>query len=400
MLVKNPPRQKIKMEDNKRIRVLLVDDQPIIAEAVRRMVENQPDIEFFYCKNPLEALSIAAQVKPTVILQDLVMPDVDGLTLVKYFRANPATRELPLVVLSSNEDAATKFKAFENGANDYMVKFPHALEVLARIRYHSAAYTNYLERNRAMAELKKSRDALKNELEQAAQYVENLLPKKLDTAEFSADWIFKSSTELGGDCFGYGAIDAENFGMYLLDVCGHGVGAALLSVSVMNVLRSQSLPDVDFRKPAQVLDALNNAFPMERQNNMFFTLWYGVYNARERTITYASGGHPPALLVWQGGCAELSTRGMVVGGVPDTRYKEAVASVAAQARLYVFSDGVYEIEDAESGNVMGFADFKNKLVSLPQNSPKILPMFEYAVRKQNTDKFKDDYSMCEIAFKL
>ena len=187
--------------------------------------------------------------------------------------------------------------------------------------------------------------------------------------------------------------------MYLLDVCGHGVGAALLSVSVMNVLRSQSLPDVDFRKPAQVLDALNNAFPMERQNNMFFTLWYGVYNARERTITYASGGHPPALLFWQGGCAELSTHGMVVGGVPDTRYKEAVASVAPQARLYVFSDGVYEIEDAESGRVMGFADFKNKLESLPQTSPKILPMFEYAVKKQNSDKFKDDYSMCEIAFK-
>lgn len=382
------------------IRVLLVDDQPIIAAAVRKMVENEPDIEFFYCQNPLEALSKAAEIKPTVILQDLVMPDVDGLTLVKYFRANPATRDLPLIVLSSNEDAQTKFKAFENGANDYMVKFPHKLEVLARLRYHSAGYIHLLERDRAMAELKKSRDALKNELEQAAQYVESLLPAKIDTPEIRADWIFKSSTELGGDCFGYGNIDAENFAMYLIDVCGHGVGAALLSVSAMNVLRSQSLAGVDFRHPLQVLDALNSAFLMERQNNMFFTIWYGVYNIRQRKIRYASGGHPPAILISGGESSELTTRGMVVGGIEGTRYKEAVAAVPKNSKLYIFSDGVYEIDDAKTGGVMSFSEFRDKLGQpISTGESKIAQMFEYAAKKQNSTQFQDDYSMCEITFK-
>src|SRR5215203_7255209 len=82
------------------ITVLLIDDQMIIAEAVKRMLSDQTDIAFHYCSDPSKALKMASEVKPTVILQDLVMPEVDGLLLVKYFRANPATRDVPIIVLS------------------------------------------------------------------------------------------------------------------------------------------------------------------------------------------------------------------------------------------------------------------------------------------------------------
>lgn len=73
--------------------------------------------------------------------------------------------------------------------------------------------------------------------------------------------------------------------------------AAALSVSVMNALRSQSLPDTDSKDPEQVLVSLNAAFPGEENNDMFFTIWYGVYKKSTRELTYASGGHPPALLI-------------------------------------------------------------------------------------------------------
>ena len=383
------------------VKVLLVDDQPIIAEAIRRMLEGEKDVSFFYCQNPLEALKTAAEVKPTVILQDLVMPDVDGLMLVKYFRANSATKDMPLVVLSSKEDADTKYRAFQNGANDYMVKLPDKLEVIARIRYHSAAYNNLCQKNLAMRKLQESQAALKQELEQAEQYVENLLPKRLDDDIVKTDWIFKSSNELGGDCFGYNRMDAENFCVYLLDVCGHGVGAALLSVSVVNVLRSQSLPEVDFKKPSQVLGALNNAFDMEKQNGMYFTLWYGVYNAAEKTLTFASGGHPPAILVSADGAArELSTGGMVIGGMPDMKFSEKTVDARAGDKLYVFSDGVYEVENAETKEMEDFDDFKARLVSnTVAGGHKLRGMFEYAAQLQNSEQFKDDYSMCEISLK-
>ncbi len=384
------------------IRVLLVDDQPIIAEAIRRMLESESDISFYYCQNPLEAMAMATDVSPTVILQDLVMPDVDGLTLVKYFRANQTTKNMPLVVLSSKEDSATKYKAFENGANDYMVKLPDKLEVLARIRYHSNAYNVFCERNEAMESLQKSQQHLKKELEQAEQYVESLLPKKLDNNLLATDWVFQSSTELGGDCFGYEWIDADNFCIFLLDVCGHGVGAALLSVSVMNVLRSQSLADVDFKRPSQVLMALNNAFEMEKQNNMYFSLWYGVYNVKTRKLSYASGGHPPAILISSDGssASELTTHGMIIGGMSDMVFSEAEVDVQPQSRLYVFSDGVYEIQRADTNTMMSFADFKTELVSPSTcNSSKLQCMLDFSARIQNSTQFEDDYSMCEIVFK-
>jgi adenylate cyclase len=144
-----------------RITVLLVDDQAIIGQAVERMLASESDIDFHHCQDPTLAIQTANQVKPTVILQDLVMPEMDGLMLVRYFRANPATREIPLIVLSSKEEAQTKAEAFALGANDYMVKLPDQLELIARIRYHSKGYINLLERNEAMRELERANDFIR-----------------------------------------------------------------------------------------------------------------------------------------------------------------------------------------------------------------------------------------------
>lgn len=136
-----------------RITVLLIDDQRIIGEAVRRMLADEPDISFHYLSDPTKALETAASVQPTVILQDLVMPQVDGLELVTLFRQHAATREMPLVVLSTKEEPIIKAEAFARGANDYIVKLPDKLELLARIRYHSRGYISQLERNEALAKL-------------------------------------------------------------------------------------------------------------------------------------------------------------------------------------------------------------------------------------------------------
>ncbi len=139
-----------------RITVLLVDDQHMIGEALRRMLAPEHDIDFHFCQDPTKAIKTANRIQPTVILQDLVMPEIDGMTLVRYYRANPETRQVPLIVLSSKEEAHTKAEAFALGANDYMVKLPDRLEILARIRYHSRGYINLLERNEAQAQLEKA----------------------------------------------------------------------------------------------------------------------------------------------------------------------------------------------------------------------------------------------------
>jgi two-component system chemotaxis family response regulator WspR len=141
--------------------VLLVDDQAIVAEAIRRMLADQPEMAFHSCTDVALAVPLARQVKPTVILQDLVMPGVDGFTLVRFFRADPDTAGVPIIVLSSKEDPRDKSRAFETGASDYLVKIPAKIELIARIKAHSRSYLLQVERDDAYRAL----ESLKRELE-------------------------------------------------------------------------------------------------------------------------------------------------------------------------------------------------------------------------------------------
>jgi two-component system chemotaxis family response regulator WspR len=146
--------------DEYKIMVLLVDDQAMIGEAIRRALAGQPNMDFHYCGNPLDAVRVAGQVKPTVILQDLVMPGVNGLALLRQYRANAATRDVPVIVLSTKEEPAVKSEAFSLGANDYLVKLPDNIELIARIRHHSRAYLNQMQRDEAYRALRESQQQL------------------------------------------------------------------------------------------------------------------------------------------------------------------------------------------------------------------------------------------------
>jgi signal transduction histidine kinase len=138
------------------VMVLLVDDQATVAEAMRRLLAGQPDIDFHYCADATRAIALAETIRPTVILQDLIMPSVDGLTLVKRYRASPITMNIPIIMLSSTEDPAVKSEAFAAGANDYLVKPPERVELLARLRHHTKAYVLRLQRDEAYRALRES----------------------------------------------------------------------------------------------------------------------------------------------------------------------------------------------------------------------------------------------------
>jgi two-component system chemotaxis family response regulator WspR len=141
-------------------RVLLADDQMTIAQIVRAMVGEQLDIEFHYVDSGAAAVQTAIELKPTVILQDLSMPGIDGFELVRQYRAHPETANAPIIVLSGAEEPKLKAQAFTIGANDYVVKLPDKLELIARIRYHSAAYNAGLERDEAFRFLRESQQKL------------------------------------------------------------------------------------------------------------------------------------------------------------------------------------------------------------------------------------------------
>jgi len=381
------------------VTVLLVDDQPIIGEAVRRMLAGEEGVSFHYCKDATAALETAAEIRPTVILQDLVMPEIDGLTLVRQFRADDRFHDVPIIVLSTKEDPAVKAEAFAVGANDYIVKLPDRLELIARVRYHSRGYVALVERNEAFTALEASRQVLANDLATAADYVRSLLPKPQAEGTVLADWRFIPSAALGGDAFGYHELDADHFAVYLLDVCGHGVGAALLSVSALNAIRSEALPHTDFHDPGAVLAALNKAFPMERQNDMFFTVWYGVFHRGSRVMRWAGGGHPPALLVPATGAPQkLDSDGPLIGAVDGLEFSGSEVVVPPNSRLYVYSDGAFEISRPD-GSMWGFEEFVATLTKPPAGAESPIDALVTRVRAiSGRDDFHDDFSMVELAF--
>ncbi|GIW89164.1 MAG: hypothetical protein KatS3mg108_3488 [Isosphaeraceae bacterium] len=382
--------------------VLLIDDQPMIGEVVRRMVANEPDVDYHYLNDPTKALDKAREIRPTLILQDLVMPQIDGLELVRQFRELDETREIPMVVLSAEEDPKTKAEAFAIGANDYMVKLPDRLEVLARIRYHSRGYLAVLQRNQAYRELAASQKLLADEVASAARYVRRLLPETITEGPVRTDWRYIPSVGLSGDTFGYQWLDQDHFAAYLLDVAGHGVGAALLSVSVLNALRSQSLPGVDFLDPGQVISALNNRFPMEQQGEKNFTAWYGVYHVPSRELRYAAGSHPYALLQTGPSSQDrtlsvLEGDQMVIGVLEDFPYETKSIVVDKYAKFYLFSDGCYEIKLPDNRS-WPFEEFLRFMTSLKDGEPVMDRLMEHTRALSGQDHWEDDFSIVEFTF--
>src|SRR5262249_1853042 len=287
-------------------------------------------------------------------------------------RANKATRQTPMIVLSSKEEPVIKAQAFALGANDYLVKLPDKVELIARIRYHSRGYINLLERDEAYRRLEESQRQLAGELAQAARYVESLFPPKV-AGEVGIDWRFVPSTQLGGDMFGYHWLDPDHLALYLLDVSGHGVGSSLLAVSVANLLASQSLPDTDSRDPGKVLTRLNDIFPMEKQHGKFFTIWYGVFDRSRRTLAYSNAAHPPALLYSGRSGAEASLRqlqsvGLAAGMIAGMNYEAREVELGLFARLLLYSDGVSEIARPD-GTMWKLQEFVDFVSGLPSDEP-------------------------------
>ena len=227
------------------VMVLLVDDQAMIGEAIRRVLAEQPNIDFHYCSNPSEAIAVAETIKPTVILQDLVMPGVDGLTLVRQYRVHAVTRDIPVIVLSTKEDPTIKSSAFAAGANDYLVKLPDNIELIARIRYHSKSYLNQVQRDQAYRALHYSQQRLQEknlELLRLSNQdgLTGLSNRRYFDEYIEAQWKLAIR---GQNPFSLLMIDVDNFKQYN-DTYGHLAGDEVLK-SVAMVMRQRFMRPTD-----------------------------------------------------------------------------------------------------------------------------------------------------------
>lgn len=255
---------------------------------------------------------------------------------------------------------------------------------------HEFVRTNRALRKANVA-IRANQERLSTEVAEAASYVRSLLPSPWDEPDVSTAWAFQPSTQLGGDAFGHHRVDENLTAFYLLDACGHGVGAALLSVSALNLLRSQSLVDTEFDNPADVLHELNRRFPMEAHGGQYFTAWYGVFDRRDRSLTFASAEHPPAYVLAENAHpVGLRTRGTPIGCLPNARYENSRTTLPPGAHLLLISDGVFELRKSD-GSPFTLNDFERELSRHRWIDPE--QILAWARIQNGSDALEDDFSV-------
>jgi serine phosphatase RsbU (regulator of sigma subunit) len=335
--------------------------------------------------------------EPSFLLRSIGMPS--GRVADVHFLGEDESTWVVLLDVTAEHDEAQKV---QQKAYDMTLLSEREARLLARVeaahRDLTVAHQQLTESREALLEAHRR---LQEELRAAERYVRAILPKPV-AQPLAIDWRFIPSVQLGGDAFGYHWIDPDHMALYLLDVCGHGVKASLMAISAMNVLRNQTLAATDFRQPSQVLASMNEAFQMERHADMYFTLWYGVYEASSRRLLFASGGHPPAILMsggdGNGRLEELSNAGMIVGAFPRMAFDEQSRVVAEASRLYVFSDGIYEVTRPD-GTMLTFGEFTDILSSASRTAASPVEETLQRIRAQRGHpEFEDDVSIIEVKF--
>jgi hypothetical protein len=243
-------------------------------------------------------------------------------------------------------------------------------------------------------------DEMNRDLETASAYVHALLPPRISEGPIRADWLFQPSAKLGGDAFGYRTLPDGRFALYLIDVSGHGAGAAMHSVAVMNVVRQNKLPDADLSDPGQVLTALNNMFQMDSHAGMYFTIWYGVFDPATRSLDYASAGHHPAYVIAadRGGTIPLRTRNPMIGAIPGVAFKADRLRLPPSSTLYVFSDGCFEIVTL-AGHQWRLDNFLPMLLEPSiEGQSECRRLFDGVKSAAGTDGMDDDFSIVHLTF--
>ena len=375
--------------------ILIIDDDQAIQILLTRTLARQ-GYEIILASDGEEGLAKARQLRPALVICDWVMPRMNGLEVCRQVKAIPELSTTFFILLTSQRSIEDRVKGLDAGSDDFLCKPIEMSELKARVRAG-------LRLHQLSRDLQQQKQLLEAELIEAAEYVCSILPEPLTEPRITIDARFIPSRKLGGDSFDYYWLDSDHLTVYLLDVSGHGLRAALPSLSVINLLRSRGLNQVNYYQPSEVLRGLNKTFQMTQRNDKYFTIWYGVYNAKKRQLVYASAGHPPAILFSSEQKAvsvekRLKTPGFPIGMFPDAEYVDASCQISPSSQLYIFSDGIYEIERSD-GTVWGLDEFIELLKDFQKRPQQNLDKLVLQVKSWNSKaQFDDDLSVVQVEF--
>ena len=257
------------------------------------------------------------------------------------------------------------------------------------------------EKNLSESDAKKTYylDIINADIKQASEYVMSILPYPLKSGYVDIIWKFIPSVQLGGDDFFYNKFN-DCLVFYLIDVSGHGIGSALHAISVLSHINNQISNGNEHISPAKILGNLHDNFPMFEYNDLFFTIWYGIYYFADKTLKFATGGHHPAILIDSAGNSTMLVTDNPFIGLPQkVNFFEKEIIIPENSFLYLFSDGVYEVPK-EDGKIQSFDEFSKFLI---ENASHIIDdidiFYQKAIKMRKADSLADDFSILRLNFK-
>ena len=383
-------------------KILIIDDSVENRQLLLRTL-GKAGYEIAEAGDGKEGLTQAVELLPELILLDIVMPELDGYQVCEILKKDLRTADIPIIFLSAKTATKDKIKGLEIGGVDYITKPFDRSEVLARVQ-------TQLKIRRLMKELLDKQKRLEEDLRAAATIQETLLPSNLPARpELDIAWKFLPCDPIGGDIFNVVPLDDTHLGFYMLDVSGHGVPSAMVTVSVAQLMtphsgylkkRVPSPPFYQIVSPTEVLMALDEEYPFERFNK-FFTIVYLILDIPLKKIVYSSAAHPaPLLLHWDGGLELLDKGGAIIGLNGVVPFEQEERQILHGDKVIFYTDGVVEYlnrEEEPFGTERLYA-----MVQRMHQRPigEILDaMYDSLMAFGRQAKIQDDISLLGIEFK-
>jgi sigma-B regulation protein RsbU (phosphoserine phosphatase) len=387
------------MNKDKKPLILIVDDVvKNIQEIGNLLIECGYNISV--STNEFQALSTAKNIKPDLILLDVMMPNTNGYEICSEIKKDNDLSNIPVIFLTQKHETKDILKGFSVGGVDFITKPFHKQEVIARIENQielKFARDLLFKQN---VDIKYHNDKLNEELTIAAEYFGSLLPDKINNSVMQTFWKYVPTELLGGDAFGYFNIDTDNYVVYLFDVCGHGIASGMYSVSLINTLKYQNLPDTDFTSPESVFQALNKIYQINEHYGMYFTIWYGVFNRRTRLLKFASAGHHPAIVSFPDGSTDyLASPNFIVGGLDKYNFISREIYLEPNCDVYVFSDGTFDVKQPD-GTIWKIDDMRQFIEARHSRGDKELnELYDFVSNLYEFSYQKDDFTILKVRFK-
>jgi sigma-B regulation protein RsbU (phosphoserine phosphatase) len=338
--------------------ILLVDDTPANLQVLAGMLKERGHKVRPVPSGKL-ALLAAQREPPDLILLDINMPEMNGYQVCEQLKADEWLRGIPVIFISALAEPLDKVRAFAFGGVDYITKPFQMEELHARVETHLKLHRLQVQLEDSNARLERANDRMSRDLKAAARIQNTFLPRASCIIQgIELAWAYNPCDELGGDGLNIIPLGEGKVGLYILDVSGHGVSAALLSVTLSRMLSPPTEPAsilyknqngsarAEITPPSEVADELNRLFRFDNLTGQYATLMYGVVDLASGIFRYVAAGHPGPLHLPAGGePLILETSGSPIG-IAEEDYQANSLQVGPGDRLYLYSDGLSDARNA------------------------------------------------------